>query len=104
MRVENRLPGGDANPYLTVASTLAFGLSGLNASLLPVDSKPEELALPRQLPDALTALESSGAVRDMLGAPLIDLFVALKRHEHQERAGLAEPRLDWDLRHLIELA
>ena len=104
VRVENRLPGGDANPYLTVVSTLAFGLSGLNASLLPVDSKPEELALPRQLPDALTALESSGAVRDMLGAPLIDLFVALKRHEHQERAGLAEPRLDWDLRHLIELA
>jgi glutamine synthetase len=30
--------------------------------------------------------------------------VAQKRHELQERAALADPRRDWDLRHLVELA
>jgi glutamine synthetase len=104
MRVENRLPGGDANPYLTVASTLGLGLWGLNAGQAALDGKPDGLALPRQLPAALAALESSRVVRDILGSTLVDLFVALKRHEHDERAGLAQPRLDWDLRHLIELA
>ncbi len=32
-RVKNRLPGGDANPYLTVAFTLGLGLHGLRAGL-----------------------------------------------------------------------
>jgi len=104
MRVENRLAGGDANPYLVVASTLAFGLWGLDSPQLPLPNKSEELVLPRRLPDALTALASSSAVRDMLGAPLVDLFVALKRHEHEEREACAEPRADWDLRHLVELS
>lgn len=104
VRVENRLPGGDANPYLTVASTLAFGLAGLNAPQKPVDAQSEAIALPRNLPDALEALASSQAIRDLLGAPLVELFIALKRQEHQERAALADPRTDWDLKHLIELA
>jgi glutamine synthetase len=29
LRVENRIPGGDANPYLTFAATLAAGLYGI---------------------------------------------------------------------------
>src|SRR5690606_7176557 len=84
VRVENRLPGGDANPYLTVAATLAFGLAGLAARQSPVEGKHAAFTLPRDLPSALDRLDSSQAVRDLLGAPLVDLFVALKRHEHQE--------------------
>ncbi len=33
VRVENRLPGGDASPYLAVAATLAIGLDGMQRSL-----------------------------------------------------------------------
>lgn len=104
VRVENRLPGGDANPYLTVAATLAFGLAGLRDQRMPLQGKHDAIILPRNLPDALNALESSQAVRDILGHPMVDLFVALKRHEHQERQACANPRQDWDMKHLIELA
>ena len=52
---------------------------------------------------ARDALHDSAALRSLLGDPLIDAFVAIKRHEHAEREALADPRTDWDLAHLIEL-
>ncbi|HEV8690856.1 MAG TPA: glutamine synthetase family protein [Ideonella sp.] len=103
-RVENRLPGGDANPYLTVAATLGLGLVGLRAARPPHPGADEAHALPRTLPTALDALAASATLRELFGAPLIDAFVAIKRHEHAERAALADPRQQWDLHHLIELA
>lgn len=103
-RVENRLPGGDANPYLTLAATLGLGLQGMTQAQPPHSGAPEHLALPRSLPQALAALAHSQALREVLGEPLWALLGALKRHEHAERAALAHPRKDWDLRHLIELA
>ena len=103
-RVENRLPGGDANPYLTVAATLALGLAGLDAQATP--SAPGEPAppLPQSLPAALDALAHNQVLREWLGAPLLDLYTALKRQEHAERNALPDPRTQWDLKHLIELA
>lgn len=103
-RVENRLPGGDVNPYLAVALTLAFGLAGLRAGQPARSGRDDGLRLPSSLPQALDALERSAGAREWLGDPLVDLFIALKRHEHQERQAQADPRRHWDLRHLIELA
>ncbi len=103
-RVENRLPGGDANPYLTVAATLGLGLAGLRAAQPPHPGADDAHALPRSLPDALDALAASELLRALFGAPLVDAYVAIKRHEHDERAALADPRQQWDLTHLIELA
>jgi glutamine synthetase len=104
VRVENRLPGGDASPYLTVGATLAFGLDGLRNQLTPQQGQADNLVLPRCLPDALDALAGSQAARALLGDAMVDLFVALKRNEHEERSALADPRQDWDLKHLIEFA
>lgn len=101
-RVENRLPGGDANPYLTLAATLGLGWLGLQAKRAP-EAGPGQ-ALPQTLPQALDALQASRALRSLLGDALVDCFVAIKRHEHAERAALADPRGQWDLAHLIELA
>ncbi len=70
----------------------------------PHSGAPEHLALPRSLPEALAALAHSQALREVLGKPLWALLQAQKRHEHAERAALAHPRQDWDLRHVIELA
>lgn len=103
-RVENRLPGGDANPYLTVAATLGLGLAGLAAAQAPHPGADDAHALPRTLPAALDALTASPMLRELFGAPLVDAFVAIKRHEHAERAKLADPRHQWDLTHLVELA
>jgi glutamine synthetase len=101
-RVENRLPGGDANPYLTLAATLGLGGQGLRAARAPQDSAAA--ALPASLPEALAALRASQALRTLLGDALVDAYVGIKQHEHAERQALADPRAQWDLRHLIELA
>ncbi|MFM2329821.1 MAG: hypothetical protein RLZZ494_1924, partial [Pseudomonadota bacterium] len=103
-RVENRLPGGDANPYLLLAATLEAGAWGLRTAPAPIAGRAEALALPRSLPEALAALADDVLLRDVLGAPLVDLFCAVKHHEHAQRAALADPRTDWDLTHLLELA
>jgi glutamine synthetase len=103
-RVENRLPGGDANPYLAVAATLGLGLAGLRAAQAPHPGADESHALPRTMPQALDALQASATLRELFGAPLVDAYVAIKRHEHAERNALADPRQQWDLVHLIELA
>jgi len=100
-RIEHRLPGGDASPYLTLASMLGTGLLGLQGELPRQDRGP---ALPRTPQDALDALHASAALRDLLGEVLVDLFVAQRRHELDERAALADPHRDWDLRHLVEQA
>ncbi len=35
LRVENRMPGGDVNPYLTIAAMIAAGLHGIDSELDP---------------------------------------------------------------------
>lgn len=100
-RVENRLPGGDANPYLVLAATLAMGLAGLQTAEPPWPGTPEATRLPANLPQALAALANSRLLRQALGPRLVDLFVAVKHHEWTERQACAEPRRDWDLPHLL---
>ena len=102
-RIENRLPGGDANPYLIVAATLGLGLAGIEQGLAPA-GESSGVALPRTLPQACDALEASALMRELFGDPLVDLFAALKRHESAERHAAADPRHHWDLVHLVELA
>lgn len=100
-RIEHRLPGGDASPYLTLAVLLGSGLLGLEGELPRLATPP---ALPTDLPQALRVLEGSTALRDLLGEPLVTLFVAQKRHELAERAALSDPQREWDRRHLVELS
>jgi glutamine synthetase len=102
-RIENRLPGGDANPYLVVAATIGMGLAGIEQRLERA-GESAGVALPRSLPEACDALERSALMRELFGEPLVDLFVALKRHESAERCACADPRQHWDLVHLVELA
>lgn len=101
-RVENRLPGGDANPYLVLALTLGLGARGLAEGRLPVDGPGQPL--PRSLADALAAMAGSEVVRAVLGEPLVAAYVGIKQHESAERHACADPRAHWDLVHLLEQA
>ena len=85
-RVENRVPGADANPYLAFAASLACGYLGLVEELEP--SKPVEgsaynLAanLPRHLEDALLRLNRSKPLRDILGQRFINVLTQVKEQE-----------------------
>ena len=48
-RVENRLPGADANPYLAIAASLAAGLHGLQLQLEPGAPIQGEFEVPAAL-------------------------------------------------------
>lgn len=87
-RVEHRRPGADANPYLVAAGVLAGGLHGLQQGLvlgdplLPdADVTSFGASLPETLEEAVTAFESSIAVRDLLGVEFVSSFTATRRAE-----------------------
>ncbi len=85
-RVENRIGGADANPYIAMAATLACGLLGMQDGRLPGpvtegDAHALEFTLPRHLPEALAKLESCAPLRRVLGERFIDAFVEVKNLE-----------------------
>ena len=88
-RVENRLPGADANPYLAIAASLLCGyigmVEGINASA-PVQGRGYErrnLRLPLTIEDALDRMENCRALESYLGKKFIAGYVATKRAEHE---------------------
>ncbi len=100
-RVENRLPGGDASPYLTVAATLGLGLLGIERAWEPADGAAD---LPVSLQQALDHFQTDAALREVLGAVLVDFYCAQKRSESAQRNAHARPREEWDLLYLTEQA
>ncbi len=104
-RVEFRLPGGDTNAYLVLASLLGMGLHGLQEQVQPPAAGLEpNVRMPLSLDAALVQLRSSAVLRDQLGSPLVDLYCEIKAFESLQRNSLADPWQQWDLRYLVEQA
>lgn len=89
-RIENRMPGADANPYLAFAATLAAGMAGLEEKLdcgedyhgnAYVDEHLR--ALPRTLREAADLLDGSKLARTALGSDVVDFYVHTARLEVQ---------------------
>lgn len=86
-RVENRLPGADANPYLAIAASLAAGLYGIEQQLQPSDpiqgefAVPDNLSLPCTLHAALERLKRSSLAKELFGAEFIEGYIASKTLE-----------------------
>jgi glutamine synthetase len=89
MRVENRLPGADANPYLAIAASLLCGYIGMVEGVEPsaaVQGRAYErrnLRLPITIEDALTQMEESETIERYLGSKFVRGYVAVKRAEHE---------------------
>ncbi|XP_067660181.1 lengsin-like [Haliotis asinina] len=87
--LENRIPSGMSNPYLTLAATIAAGLDGVFKGLdcppprpeLTFDNLSSGTPLPSSLSEALHALEADNDMVDTLGKDLVDWFVLLKSKE-----------------------
>jgi glutamine synthetase len=99
-RIENRMPGGDANPYLAFAATIAAGLAGVEQNLdcgdgykgnAYVDEKLP--ALPESLKDAADLLEKSEMARAAFGDGVVDFYVHAARHEVRAFEGSVT---DWE--------
>ncbi|WP_112323499.1 glutamine synthetase family protein [Oceanibium sediminis] len=102
-RVENRIVGMDANPYLAIAASLACGYLGMVEGLTPRPAVSREAydydyALPRSLLEAVDAFEENAEIRELLGEPFVAVFAALKRHEAESFLAVISP---WEREHLL---
>jgi len=100
-RLEHRVAGADANPYLALCWVLGGLLRGLENGELPraplqgnAYHASGELgeALPRYWPVALDRFEHSEFARDLLGPALHRLFATVKRHELDEFSAHVTPQ------------
>jgi len=103
-RVEHRVSGADANPYLALAAVLAgahYGLAHKCDPGLPVTtnvSREPDTALPFTLADALAKLEASTAPADYFGAETLKLYAETKRIEAQRLTRIVSPaEYEWYL-------
>jgi glutamine synthetase len=78
LRIEDRLPGGDANPYLTYAAILAAGLNGIERGIEPsaefrgnAYEATDVPRVPRSMNEAIAALWDSELARDAFGADVV---------------------------------
>ncbi|MDQ3207144.1 MAG: glutamine synthetase family protein [Gemmatimonadota bacterium] len=82
IRVENRCPGADANPYLAFAATIAAGLYGIEQGLKfeglytgNAYADPAVREVPKTLYQAVELLSGSKAARAAFGDVVIDHYV-----------------------------
>ncbi len=82
IRVENRCPGADANPYLAFAATIAAGLYGIEQGLKfeglytgNAYADPAVREVPKTLYEAVELLAGSKAARAAFGDVVIDHYV-----------------------------
>jgi glutamine synthetase len=102
-RIENRVIGADANPYVALAATLACGYLGLKHRIEPTpeckgDAYLGAYALPRSLGEALAALKAEGDLHDVLGKDFITVYTEIKEIEHEEFMKVISP---WEREHLL---
>src|SRR6266542_304478 len=88
-RVETRIPGADANPYLAFAALLAAGLHGIEAGLEPpavfegnaYESDVERF--PSTLREAISELEQGTVARAAMGDEVVDHYLNYARTEQR---------------------
>jgi glutamine synthetase len=89
-RLEHRVAGADANPYLLFAAILSGMLEGINENLSPGDPifgdgyAQEEASLPIYMPDAVRMFKESDFIRNALGSEMQRIFTLSKEQEIDE--------------------
>jgi glutamine synthetase len=102
-RVENRLAGADANPYLAIAASLACGYLGMARGIEPTEpikGSAYRLAqtLPQQMPEAMRKLKHSGPLKECLGEDFVEVLLAVKASEHDAYQRVIS---SWEREHLL---
>jgi len=99
-RIENRMPGADANPYLALAAMMAAGMAGVRENLdcgaeyignAYVD--PNLSRLPSSLRDASDLFQKSKLARSAFGDAVVDFYV---HHAHLENEAFNNAVTDWE--------
>jgi glutamine synthetase len=105
LRVENRTPGGDVNPYLATAAMIAAGLDGVDRELPlepPVTGNAYDdssVTVPANLRDALELWNKSELARKSFGAEVVEHYANYAR---VELAAYDAAVTDWELQRSFE--
>jgi glutamine synthetase len=102
-RVENRLAGADANPYIAIATSLACGFLGMVEGLQPsepISGSAHDLpfSLPRSLDDAIRELRECEPLVRILGDPFISAYTIVKEAEYEVFLQVIS---SWEREHLL---
>ena len=103
-RVENRVPGADANPYLAIAASLACGYLGMIENLTPTKAmegnayESSRYQLPRHILDAVAKFRASADLKAVLGESFVSLYSEVKASEHDAYQQVISP---WERQHLL---
>ena len=104
-RMENRLPGGDVNPYLALAAMLAGGLHGIEQKLTleePLTGNAytsDKEHVPATLREARDAWNSSALARELFGDEVVAHYTNMA---DVELASFDAAVTDWELRRGFE--
>ena len=100
LRVENRVPGGDVNPYLAVAAMMAGGLHGIREGLELEDElvgnayASDKDHVPTTLADARELFSRSAVARAALGDDVVEHYV---HYADVELSAFNAAVTDWEL-------
>ena len=102
-RLENRVIGVDANPYLAIAVALACGYLGMTKTIEPGPAEPGEpdedsYSIPLTIDEALTRFEAAYDIHRILGEQFCMIFDEIKREEMRQYHREISP---WEREHLL---
>jgi glutamine synthetase len=102
-RIENRIIGSDANPYLAMAASLVCGYLGMKHQIEPAteigaNDLPPKSTLPTSLREAVSLLKGSDALVEALGKEFCWIYSAVKQAEYNEFMKVISP---WEREHLL---
>jgi glutamine synthetase len=102
-RIENRLPGADANPYLSFAASLICGYIGMVERMVPPkmmegNAYNRARTLPRTLDVALDRFSHCRPVKALLGEEFFEIFRAIKDCELFNYQSVIS---SWEREHLL---
>ncbi len=107
-RLETRVPGSDANPYLAMAACLAAGLYGIR-NKLTLDQQMttangyedrEAAKLPHSLLEASTAMKDSAIAKELFGSYFVEHFTATRLWECKQ---YAKAVTNWEMQRYFEI-
>ncbi len=91
LRIECRIPGADANPYLAYAAVLAAGMDGIEREIEPPEMFEGDLyaaegvpQIPRTLGEAIEETERSAMLRAAFGDDVIEHYLHFARTEKRK--------------------
>ncbi|HEX2582202.1 MAG TPA: glutamine synthetase family protein [Dongiaceae bacterium] len=102
-RIENRLAGADANPYLAIAASLLCGYLGMIERLKPteqIEGSAYKFAytLPRTPQDALHKFQNCRPIRNLLGERFVRALAIVKQTEIENYQNVIS---SWEREHLL---